>query len=667
MDTNLTNSKKTKNKLIFSIVFFSSLVVVLLFYVIFVQKNLYEQVNRDINTTINDVLDNVNDLQNIQDSDENIKTEEIEQVEEEYLKVINQCINLEFYYETENPSKPITNVKGVSKEEFLESTKKYYDNYALISGKNQSENEMKSEYGINLLLGKDTGYDRYIRIKNRLFEGDALYEQLNSLSNISQITEIYIEFIVAISIVLIVLVIMLKKGKYTEWKRNYILDLYSKIYIEFKVLLWLIVIPTLLAFIDYTWYSNNIFETIICIILIILVISFLLYSIIYEYNLIVKADENIRKNYIRSIIFKFFNFLSKKYKEITKLIIGTMSVQSTMVKTTFIVTILVIYNIYMAFSINIILNHRHLFLIKWILICGAIVGLYGIFKVILNVAVNVNKIKDITDSIVQGNYNSNIKVETEGTIKMIADNLENIENGLNEAVSKAITSEKMKSELITNVSHDLKTPLTSIINYVDLLSKDGISEEERVKYLSVLNKKSQRLKVLIENLFEVSKATSGTIELNMQSIDPVALLRQTIGEFEDKIEISDLKFIKKLPEEKAMIYVDGKRTFRVFQNLISNILKYSLKGSRVYIEIKEIQDYIEISFKNISEYELNFTATEIVERFKRGDLSRTTEGSGLGLAIAKSLVEIQGGQFEIIIDGDLFKVLVRFKKENINS
>lgn len=221
----------------------------------------------------------------------------------------------------------------------------------------------------------------------------------------------------------------------------------------------------------------------------------------------------------------------------------------------------------------------------------------------------------------------------------------------------------MKSELITNVSHDLKTPLTSIINYVDLLNQENITEDQRKKYLGILKDKSNRLKALIEDLFEVSKASSGSMELDMQDLDPVSLLRQTLGEFEDKIENSNLKIIKKLPEEKLMIYADGRKTFRIFQNLLSNIFKYSMEGSRVYIEVSDSGKYVEVIFKNTSKEELNFTEEEILQRFKRGDASRTTDGSGLGLAIAKSLTEVQEGIFDIKIDGDLFKAIVKMKKE----
>lgn len=246
-------------------------------------------------------------------------------------------------------------------------------------------------------------------------------------------------------------------------------------------------------------------------------------------------------------------------------------------------------------------------------------------------------------------------------LKDIANNIINIEEGLNKAIDKAIKSEKMKSELITNVSHDLKTPLTSIINYIDLLDRDSISEENRKKYLEILKERSFRLKNLIEDLFEASKAASGALELNMEKLDPVALIRQTLGELQDKIQAADLKIIKRIPERKLLMYADGKKTFRVFQNLISNIIKYSLKGSRVYIEVFEDYEEIVIIFKNISEYQMNFNEDELLERFKRGDSARTTEGSGLGLSIVKSLVEIQGGRFNINIDGDLFKAIVRLR------
>ena len=223
-------------------------------------------------------------------------------------------------------------------------------------------------------------------------------------------------------------------------------------------------------------------------------------------------------------------------------------------------------------------------------------------------------------------------------------------------------SQRLKTELISNVSHDLKTPLTSIITYVDLLKNENITEEERKSYIETIERKSERLKNLIEDLFEMSKATSKNIQLNIVEVDIVELMKQTQFELSDKIEESSLKFKWNLPNEKVIIKLDSQKTFRVFENLLMNIVKYAMPNSRVFIDIINEEDKVSIVLKNMSANEMDFTAEEIVERFARGDRSRNTEGSGLGLAISKSFVELQGGSFKIEIDGDLFKVKIDFSK-----
>lgn len=265
------------------------------------------------------------------------------------------------------------------------------------------------------------------------------------------------------------------------------------------------------------------------------------------------------------------------------------------------------------------------------------------------------------ESLANGDLNVNIE-EDMGLLEPIAKNLKNIQSGFKLAVEKEIKSQSMKTELIANVSHDLKTPLTSIINYVDLLKKEELQDERQREYVDILDKKSQRLKILIEDLFEASKANSGNIELNLEKIDTIALLRQTLGEFEDKVKSKGLDIKAEIPEEKLYSRLDGKRAYRIFENIMSNIVKYSMERSRVYINIESTETEIRFIFKNISSYEMNFDVSEITERFTRGDKARTTEGSGLGLSIAKSLVEVQGGSFEIFIDGDLFKSVVTFKR-----
>ncbi|MCI8418275.1 MAG: sensor histidine kinase [Lachnospiraceae bacterium] len=261
----------------------------------------------------------------------------------------------------------------------------------------------------------------------------------------------------------------------------------------------------------------------------------------------------------------------------------------------------------------------------------------------------------------EGNLNTEI-LEDMGVFEPLKVQLLKVQDGFKAAVEKEVKSQRMKTELITNVSHDLKTPLTAIITYVDLLKGDGVTDEERVSYIHTLEKKSNRLKVLIEDLFEVSKAESQNVTMHLESVDLVNLIKQVCLEMEDKMEDSNLQFRWNLPQKKVICMLDGQRTYRVFENLIGNVIKYSMEGSRVYMDLYETETQVQIELKNISATELNFDPEEITERFVRGDLSRNTEGSGLGLAIARSFVELQGGAFQIEIDGDLFKVKIVFQR-----
>ncbi|NFQ29494.1 HAMP domain-containing histidine kinase [Clostridium sporogenes] len=273
----------------------------------------------------------------------------------------------------------------------------------------------------------------------------------------------------------------------------------------------------------------------------------------------------------------------------------------------------------------------------------------------------LNEILKATKEITCGNLDYIIKEHKGDILGKIAHNINNMKEGYKRSLEEQVKSERLKTELITNVSHDLKTPLTSIINYIDLLKKEDLSKDEVNAYISVLDRKSERLKFLIEDLFEASKMSSGSIELNIERIDVTALLKQALGEFQQKIKKSSLQ-LKFKCNNKAYANLDGKKTWRVFENLINNIIKYSEPNTRVYIDLIQTDTKIIITMKNISHYEMNFTSDEIFERFKRGDKSRNTEGSGLGLAIAKSIVELQGGNLNINIDGDLFKVIIEFNK-----
>jgi len=267
----------------------------------------------------------------------------------------------------------------------------------------------------------------------------------------------------------------------------------------------------------------------------------------------------------------------------------------------------------------------------------------------------------VTKEMAEGNLKTEAALDL-GVFTELGDELRTVQAGFSKAVAEEAKSQNMKTELITNVSHDLKTPLTAIITYVDLLKKEDITAEERREYVETLDKKSQRLKVLIEDLFEVSKASTNNITMYYTDIDLVNLLKQVCLENEDKIAESTLDFRWKLPEKKCVAHLDPNRTYRIIDNLLQNALKYSMPHSRVYVDMEEWDNEYVIRFKNMSAVEMNFDASEITERFVRGDLSRNTEGSGLGLAIAQSFTELQGGKFEVDIDGDLFKVTLRFLK-----
>lgn len=258
--------------------------------------------------------------------------------------------------------------------------------------------------------------------------------------------------------------------------------------------------------------------------------------------------------------------------------------------------------------------------------------------------------------------NLNVKEEEDlGIFEPFKNQLFKVQDGFKKAVEKEVKSERTKTELITNVSHDLKTPLTAIITYVNLLKQENITEEERRSYIQILDQKSMRLKELIEDLFEVSKAANGTVVLHPEEVDVVSLLKQVRFELSDKIEASGIQFHFDLPNERLAASLDGQKTCRIFENLLVNITKYGMKGTRAYIKAEKDGEYVQVTLRNISAEELKISPEELTERFVRGDASRNTEGSGLGLAIARSFTEVQGGTMKIEVEGDLFRVILRWK------
>ncbi len=307
--------------------------------------------------------------------------------------------------------------------------------------------------------------------------------------------------------------------------------------------------------------------------------------------------------------------------------------------------------------------------VMWVFGWGALI-IYSVIlyfclkKYVQKIQEQYQKLFEATSAIAEGNLHTEFK-EDWGIFESYKEELNKIQSGFSKAVDEEVKSQKMKTELISNVSHDLKTPLTAITTYIELLKDENITLDQRKEYLEVLEKKSSRLKFLIEDLFEVSKANSGNVPLTLVDVDICNLMRQVYLEYEDRVAEADLTFRFQVPDEKVVLLLDSQKTFRIFENLYTNILKYAMPHTRVYVTAVQSDDGVTIELKNTSASELNILPEDLTERFVRGDRSRNTEGSGLGLTIAKSFTELQGGKLKLDIDGDLFKVTLFWPKASI--
>ncbi len=325
--------------------------------------------------------------------------------------------------------------------------------------------------------------------------------------------------------------------------------------------------------------------------------------------------------------------------------------------------ILVAGSVYLLLNLESLL---HQLLLAALILILAVLDLL-VFLYVTRKALQDDKIRQAITNIASGDISYCVDVnEFTGKQKATADHINHIGKNLDTALQEKVKSERFKADLITNVSHDLKTPLTSIINYVDLIKRENIQNEKIQSYLEVLEQKSQRLKTLTEDLVEASKASSGNLKLEISDIDFVELVQQTNGEFKEKFTLRNLELISRLPEQSILIEADGRRLWRVLENLYNNAFKYAMEHSRIYVDMVLEDDTVVFTIKNISQHPLNISSEELTERFVRGDSSRATEGSGLGLSIAQSLTQLQNGIFQLVIDGDLFKVYVKFpvKKRN---
>lgn len=481
--------------------------------------------------------------------------------------------------------------------------------------------------------------DIYISVSNNLVAGDSVYNTYERFLKANSILDTEIGILIGSLVGILVMIFILKKFKYKPCYSKKIAEKLKDIPLEFKLLgLFMGYITYKMSF-RYIW--NNEYRYTINIHNIVLVTL-----ILVAYYVIIRS---LLQNYKEGTLLKD-SYGIKLYRHLCI----AMEKRSLGRKLVLVIGLYVTICIIVSLMLMIALQELGMIMAFGFDIVATAITIYKLVKEFsyLNRIINGAKL------ISEGKMNDDISEEGNGALRNLAHSINNMKQGLRKSMENENKSERMKTELISNVSHDLKTPLTSIINYVDLLKRMGIEPEEARAYVEVLDKKSQRLKILIEDLFEASKAASGAMQLNFSKIELNALIRQTLGEAESRIQATNLDFKASIPTEKIYINADGRKIWRVFENLISNAIKYSLKGTRVYVDVKPQHDKVYITMKNISAYELNFDAREIAERFKRGEESRHTDGSGLGLAIAKSIVELHSGVLEVGIDGDLFKVTV---------
>ena len=357
-----------------------------------------------------------------------------------------------------------------------------------------------------------------------------------------------------------------------------------------------------------------------------------------------------------TIIGKFFKIFEKMFTKLENFFKELRGTSKFFDKTTkkFILDCIIA----IVFAIIVLLIFHQNFIFTTLLETGIVI--IFVFRILKAIA-DYDKIEEKLKEMYDGNNNETLdRNEFLPEFYQSVDYINDISNGFERAIQDRIKSERLKTELITNVSHDIKTPLTSIINYVDLLKKEDIKNEKANEYIEILDSKSQRLKKLIEDLVEASKVSTGNVKLKLEKINIIELLNQAIGEFEDKFEAKKLEIILDSKESEIYILADSRYMYRIIENLFSNISKYALENSRVYIDIIKKSNQVYIEMKNISKEKLNISAEELMQRFVRGDKSRTTEGSGLGISIAQNLTEIQKGVFNLKLDGDLFRVELIF-------
>lgn len=512
---------------------------------------------------------------------------------------------------------------------------------------------------------EDKSYTVTVSYKAEPIEKDYIYYMGEFYDFVTKYEKnFYIAAAISSVLSLFLFIILLRVAGYTKKSDNvfiskfdkYPVDILTVVYCGLTVLLG-IGFDALYESMDDWWYYNSIFYEILPLLIVLCIIGVfvdfvLLATLLMTFSVRFKTSTFIKSTIIYKLIVLIWNVLKLVWKgfvilnkNIWKFIRKIPLVWKTVIAAT--VIIVAEWIIFLIFD-------GTLFFISLIFTCILCVGT-------IVVAILLKDIKNTTEDIANGNvYN---KINTKYLfldLKDHAENINNISDGIQKAVAEQMKSERFKTELITNVSHDIKTPLTSIINYVDLLEKEEINNETAKEYIDVLSRQSTRLKKLIDDLLEASKVSTGNINVNLMKFELGILLSQALGEYEERFEKNNLQVVLNKTDEMLLVMADNRHMWRIFDNVLNNIAKYAQQGTRVYIDAKRNGRNAEISFRNISKDPLNISGDELMERFVRGDSSRNTEGSGLGLSIAKSLTEVQKGKLDIQIDGDLFKVLLTF-------
>lgn len=547
---------------------------------------------------------------------------------------LSDTVNYLYYIKNSSTGEVITNITASQPVVFI---KKQPASVYICESKWATEyNLYVYKYSINEML-KGTDYEIYAAIQGSLKPGDFFYDDFMSYSRIKAVAVYIYPLLITSLVVLVIAAVYLAYVAGRKEKNGDIVFLtVDRIYTDIHSLLVLAA-----AILSILLVSENLnpdsFSSWIATFFILGVDAFIGISYVLSMIRQFKAGRLFKNSLI-------FNFV--------RLCFGGKLFRGSIIL--FLLGYGLINGILFDIGVDILHGHQEP-VFTGLLIIFNIAAIYFSAKFLLSLSQIMKAVKEISLGNLDYTLNGS---EISVTFSSMASDIKNIQGGLKKAVAEAVKGERMKTELITNVSHDLKTPLTSIVNYVDLLKKEDLNNQKAEEYVCVLEEKSARLKQLIEDLIEASKASSGNLNVNAEKVDLHELVMQACGEYEEKIKKAELDIRISAEEKNIYIYADGKYMWRIVENLLSNVIKYSMPHSRVYVDLTRGSKFGFLTIKNISDFPLDISPEQLTERFVRGDVSRTTEGSGLGLSIARSLTTLQGGGFKIDIDGDLFKVSI---------